>query len=238
MYLIALILRSSAPRPSGVHVNPKNCLISCKLELIRVELYVVLPRCVKDIQHVLIMLCFILAVDKSIICNTTQAIEVSKHIVSFLFQHVSTAWTSGRQLFHLHLPHGVLKVQSCTGETSGLVSIWYGEPGKQPTLVKTSWDSFRRYSFISVKKKERFRVRVIVRVRVRGLTSRCAVTFNGDGPIESQKIQTLRWYVAYDGRAININNFRMDYLRFWVVRDLNVHLAGSQVRDFCPTICR
>ena len=43
-----------------------------------------------------------------------------------------------------------------------------------------------------MKKKERFRVRVIVRVRVRGLTGRCAVTFNGDGPIESQKIQTLR----------------------------------------------
>ena len=43
-----------------------------------------------------------------------------------------------------------------------------------------------------MKKKERFRVRVIVRVRVRGLTGRFAVTFNGDGPIESQKIQTLR----------------------------------------------
>ena len=42
--------------------------------------------------------------------------------------------------------------------------------------------------------KERFRVRVrvIVTVRVRGLTGRFAVTFNGDGPIESQKIQTLR----------------------------------------------
>ena len=46
--------------------------------------------------------------------------------------------------------------------------------------------------FYQCEKKERFRVRVIVRVRVRGLTGRFAVTFNGDGPIESQKIQTLR----------------------------------------------
>ena len=46
-----------------------------------------------------IMLCFALAVDKSIVCNTTQAIEVSKHIVHFLLEHVSTAATSERQPF-------------------------------------------------------------------------------------------------------------------------------------------
>ena len=46
-----------------------------------------------------IMLCFALAVDKSIVCNTTQAIEVSKHIVHFLLEHVSTAAKSERQPF-------------------------------------------------------------------------------------------------------------------------------------------
>ena len=47
----------------------------------------------------LIVLCFALAVDKSIICNTTQAIEVAKHIVHFLLEHVSTAGKSERQPF-------------------------------------------------------------------------------------------------------------------------------------------
>ena len=45
------------------------------------------------------MLCFALAVDKSIVCNTTQVIEVSKHIVHFLFEHVSSAAKSERQPF-------------------------------------------------------------------------------------------------------------------------------------------
>lgn len=45
------------------------------------------------------MLCFTLAVDKSIVCNTTQAIEVSRHIVHFLLEHVSTATKPERQLF-------------------------------------------------------------------------------------------------------------------------------------------
>ena len=56
-------------------------------------------RAVKDIQYVLIMLCLALAVDKSIVCNTTQAIEVSKHIVHFLLEHVSNSGKSERQPF-------------------------------------------------------------------------------------------------------------------------------------------
>ena len=47
----------------------------------------------------LIMLCFALAVDKSIVCNITQAIEVSKHVVHFLLEHVSNAGKSERQPF-------------------------------------------------------------------------------------------------------------------------------------------
>ena len=58
------------------------------LERIWVEPYVVLPCCVKDIQYVLILL-----------CNTIQAIEVSKHIVHFLLEHVSPAGKSERQPF-------------------------------------------------------------------------------------------------------------------------------------------
>ena len=42
------------------------------------------------------MLCFALAVDKSIVCNTTSPLQVSPK----------------GSLFHLYLPHGVLKVQS------------------------------------------------------------------------------------------------------------------------------
>ena len=47
----------------------------------------------------LITLCFALAVDKSIICNTTQAIEVSKYIVHFFLEHVATAGKSEGQPF-------------------------------------------------------------------------------------------------------------------------------------------
>ena len=47
----------------------------------------------------MIMLCFAFTIDKSIVCNTTQAIKVSKHIVHFLLEHVSTAGKSERQPF-------------------------------------------------------------------------------------------------------------------------------------------
>ena len=46
---------------------------------------------------------------------------------------------------------GICRGGCCTGETSGLVPIWYEGPGKQPTPVKTSWYSFGRYSFVTGK---------------------------------------------------------------------------------------
>ena len=47
----------------------------------------------------LIMLCLTLAMDKGVVCNTTQAIEVSKHVVHFLLEHFSNAGKSERQPF-------------------------------------------------------------------------------------------------------------------------------------------
>ena len=47
----------------------------------------------------LIVLCLALTVDKRIVCNTSQVIEVSKHIVHFFLEHVSNAGKSERQPF-------------------------------------------------------------------------------------------------------------------------------------------
>ena len=90
MSLIASMLRSSALRPFGVHVNPEGYLVFFKQELIWVEPYVVVLCCVKHIHYLLIKLFYALAVEKGIIRSTTQAIEVSKHLVHFLLEHVST----------------------------------------------------------------------------------------------------------------------------------------------------
>ena len=39
----------------------------------------------------------------------------------------------------------------CPGETLGLVSMWYEEPGKHPTPVNKSWYFSRRFSFVKGK---------------------------------------------------------------------------------------
>ena len=83
-------LRSSALNPSRVHVNPKNDFWST----LNWNLC-----CVKDIEYVLVMLHFTLAIDKSIVSNSTQVIKFSKYRVHFLLKHIFTGGKSEWQPF-------------------------------------------------------------------------------------------------------------------------------------------
>ena len=74
-------------------------MVHFKLELVWVEPYVVVPCCIKDVEYVLIMLNFTLAIDKSIVSDSTQAIKFSEYSVHFLLKHVSTAGKSKWQPF-------------------------------------------------------------------------------------------------------------------------------------------
>ena len=65
----------------------------------RVEPYVVVPCCIRDVEYVLIMLNFTLAIDKSIVSDSTQAITFSEYRVHFLLKHIPTAGKSGWQPF-------------------------------------------------------------------------------------------------------------------------------------------
>ena len=72
----------------GPRKPPKRCLVYFKLDLVWVQPYIIVPCCVKDVEYVLIMLLFTFAINKSIICNSTQAIKLSKYGVHFLLEHL------------------------------------------------------------------------------------------------------------------------------------------------------
>lgn len=105
MTVMALILRLSAFSPSGVYVNLKKDVWSALNWNLSGLNHILLFCAVSRIEYVLIMLLFTLAIlDESTICNSTQAIKLSKYSVHFLLEHISTAGKSEWQPFPPVLP--------------------------------------------------------------------------------------------------------------------------------------
>ena len=129
MSLIASMLRSSALRPFGVHVNPKGYLVFFKQELIWVE------RCCSVLRQAHSLFAYqALLRSCGIIRSTTQAIEVSKHLVHFLLEHVSTTGKC-EGLSFTPVPEFIINNESVfhLGSVLGrpprglsLYSIWHG----------------------------------------------------------------------------------------------------------------